>query len=102
MNSKAFINPITLERQDFRKESPFVIIDNNGNMLAAFSRLYDAAICLRFIVGKSMSRSECDLAEKLLNNADNGGNERIEKIFWSEKNAAADPDERGGNDDETE
>lgn len=93
---KAFINPITLERQQFRKDKTFVIIDGGGNELAAFKTLLDAAICLRFIVGKSMSRAECDLAEKLLSDIANGGN-TTEKF-----SAAADPDERGDDDDETE
>lgn len=66
----SFVNPPSIEKQDFRKEKPYVIIDGNGVNIAEFSKLYDAAICLRFIIGKSMSRLECDLAESLLKQLD--------------------------------
>lgn len=59
------INPLSIEKQAFRKK-PFTVVDGNGVSIASFSNIYDASICLRFIIGKSMSRTECDIATKLL------------------------------------
>ena len=58
-------NPLSIEKQAFRKK-PFAIVDGNGVFIASFATVYDASVCLRFIVGKSMSRNECDIATKLL------------------------------------
>ncbi len=76
---KNFINPLSIEKQAFRKEKPFVIIDGNGNKIAAFSKLFDAAICLRFVIGKSMSRAECDSAARLLKELDEERNKPSEQ-----------------------
>jgi len=56
----------------------YAITDPNGGRLILLDSLFDAAICLRFLLGKSMSRYECDLAERLLRDHDEGsaGNEQ--------------------------
>ncbi len=59
---KPYISPLTIELAAGR----YAITDGKGDQLISLDRLFDAAICLRFIMGKSMSRIECDLAESLL------------------------------------
>lgn len=49
-----------------KRGDQIAVIDGNGATLALFNRLYDASICLRFITGKYLPRSECEYAEKLL------------------------------------
>ena len=51
----------------------FAITDGAGERLALCDTLYDAAIVLRFIAGKSMSRLECDLATDILKELDGKG-----------------------------
>lgn len=68
---KTYISPLSIEKiitGAHGKSCKYGIIDGNGERLALFENLYDAAICLRFIIGKSMSRNECDLAAKMLQN----------------------------------
>ena len=77
--NKGFINPLNIEKQAFRKDKPFCIVDGQGNEVASFRRLFDCAIVLRFLIGKNMSRIECDLAESLLRDIDEqAANERNE------------------------
>ena len=57
----------------------YAIIDGNGEQLIRLERLFDATICLRFMMGKSMSRLECDLAESLLKEQDEKGETDDEK-----------------------
>lgn len=64
---KPYISPLTIEKVSGSK---YAISDNNGENLILLDRLFDASICLRFLMGKSMSRIECDLAESLLREHD--------------------------------
>ena len=54
----------------------YAITDGKGEQLISLDRLFDAAICLRFMLGKSMSRNECDLAVTLLREHDNAGRDK--------------------------
>lgn len=88
---KPFIAPLTIEKivtGAYSKGSKYAIIDSNGGRLMLLESLFDAAICLRFMLGKSMSRIECDLAEQLLKEQDEKGETDDEKS--TRKAAAAD------------
>lgn len=64
---KPFISPLTIVKDT---GAGYAIADGNGETLIQIDRLFDAAICLRFMMGKSMSRTECDLAVNLLKEHD--------------------------------
>ena len=64
---KPYISPLTIEKVS---GSRYAIMDGNGEQLLRLERLFDATICLRFMMGKSMSRIECDLAVNLLREHD--------------------------------
>lgn len=73
MNGKPYISPLTIEKVvvgAYGKNTRYAIMDGNGGKLIQLDRLFDAAVCLRFLMGKSMSRTECDLAESLLKEND--------------------------------
>lgn len=53
-----------------RSDGGFAVVDPDGFPLVNTDRLFDAAIILRFLMGKSMSRTECDFASSLLKNFD--------------------------------
>lgn len=70
---KPYISTLTIEKKitgAYGKSSKYAIIDGNGEQLILLDRLFDATICLRFMMGKSMSRNECDIAENLLRDND--------------------------------
>ena len=79
---RPYISPLTIEK--IPGCSRFAIMDGNGATLAELDRLFDAAICLRFMLGKSMSRTECDLAEQLLKELDE--NQPVSEGITSESN----------------
>ena len=64
---KPYISPLTIEKVS---GSEYAITDGNGERLMLLERLFDASICLRFLMGQSMSRTECDFAENLLREHD--------------------------------
>lgn len=83
---KPYISPLTIEKivtGAYSKGSKYAIIDSDGERLMLLESLFDAAICLRFMLGKSMSRTECDLAEQLLKEHDE--NNTVSEGFTSEK-----------------
>lgn len=82
MNGKPYISPLTIEKVvtgAYGKNTRYAIMDGNGGQLIRLDRLFDAAVCLRFLMGKSMSRTECDLAESLLKEQDEKGEKADEK-----------------------
>jgi len=88
---KPFIAPLTIEKivtGAYSKGSKYAITDSNGGRLILLENLFDAAICLRFLMGKSMSRVECDFAESLLKEQDEKGETDDEQS--TRKAAAAD------------
>ena len=58
---------LTIEKQT---DGQFAIVDADGSTLLVSDRIFDAAIILRFLMGKSMSRAECDFASSLLKDYD--------------------------------
>ena len=83
---KPYISPLTIEKVvtgAYGKNTRYAIMDGNGGQLIRLDRLFDAAVCLRFMMGKSMSRLECDLAEQLLKEHDE--NNTVSEGFTSEK-----------------
>ena len=70
---KPYISTLTIEKVitgAYGKGCKYAIMDGNGSQLIRLDRLFDATICLRFMMGKSMSRAECDFAESLLRDND--------------------------------
>ena len=70
---KPYISQLTIEKivtGAYSKGSKYAITDSNGGRLMLLESLFDAAICLRFLMGKSMSRTECDFAVNLLKEHD--------------------------------
>ena len=70
---RPYISPLSIEKylpEQTASRSKYAIIDGNGSKLVILDKLYDAAICLRFIIGKSMSRQECDIAQQILKDLD--------------------------------
>lgn len=59
-------------------EGRFAIVDADGSTLLESDRLFDAAIILRFLMGKSMSRAECDFASGLIRDFDDKNAELAE------------------------
>jgi len=58
---------LTIKRQS---DGLFAVVDADESPLVISDRLFDAAIILRFLMGKSMSRAECDFASALLKDFD--------------------------------
>jgi len=58
---------LTIKKQT---DGQFAVVDADESPLVISDRLFDAAIILRFLMGKSMSRAECDFASSLLKDAD--------------------------------
>ena len=88
---KPYISPLTIEKVvtgAYGKNTRYAIMDGNGGQLIRLDRLFDAAVCLRFMMGKSMSRTECDFAEQLLKEQDEKGETADEQS--TRKAAAAD------------
>ncbi len=80
---KPYISPLTLEKVTtgaYGKNTRYAIIDGNGARLILLEQLFDAAVCLRFMMGKSMSRTECDHAENLLRAAEEGETDNDKSI----------------------
>lgn len=89
---KPYISPLTIEKVvvgAYGKKTRYAIMDGNGGQLIRLDRLFDAAVCLRFMMGKSMSRTECDLAEQLLKEQDEKG-EKADEQSISTKQAETD------------
>lgn len=58
---------LTIKKQS---DGLFAVVDADESPLIVSDRLFDAAIILRFLMGKSMSRAECDFASSLLKESD--------------------------------
>ena len=63
---KSAYKTLTIKKQ----ADGYTIFDSDDSPLITFERLFDAAIMLRYLMCKSMSRAECDFVSSLLKDFD--------------------------------